>query len=66
MKHTIEEIQKLATDIRKDVIRMVSHAGSGHVAGALGMADIFAALYSEIVHHDPKNPLWEDRDRVVV
>jgi len=41
-------------------------AGSGHTAGPLGMADIFTALYFHILRHDPKNPDWEDRDRVVL
>ncbi|MFV1917642.1 MAG: transketolase, partial [Patescibacteria group bacterium] len=39
-------------------------AGSGHSAGSLGMADIFTALYFDILNHDPKKPLWEDRDRL--
>jgi len=45
---------------------MVSGAGSGHIAGPLGMADIFAAFYFHILNHDPKNPGWQDRDRLVL
>lgn len=45
---------------------MVIRAGSGHVAGPLGMADIFAALYFHILNHDPKRPHWVKRDRVVL
>ncbi len=56
----------MANTIRQDVIEMVVEAGSGHVAGPLGMADIFAALYFHILKHDPKNPEWEDRDRLVL
>lgn len=45
---------------------MLEHAGSGHSAGPLGMADIFAAMYFFILNHDPKNPEWDDRDRLVL
>lgn len=43
---------------------MLLEAGSGHSAGPLGMADVFAALYFNILSHDPSNPEWEDRDRL--
>ncbi len=55
-----------AERLREDVIEMVSRAGSGHIAGPLGMADIFAALYFHILNHDPKKPDWPDRDRLVL
>lgn len=45
---------------------MLVEAGSGHSAGPLGMADIFTALYFEILNHDPKNPEWEERDRLML
>src|SRR5476649_1509602 len=61
-KHSIEELEIIANDIRKDIIRMLEHAGSGHSAGPLGLADIFTALYFEILKHDPKNPDWDERD----
>lgn len=41
---------------------MLEKAGSGHSAGPLGLADIFSALYFDILKHDPKNPDWEERD----
>jgi len=41
---------------------MLEHAGSGHSAGPLGLADIFTALYFDVLKHDPKRPDWEDRD----
>lgn len=41
---------------------MLEHAGSGHSAGPLGLADIFTALYFDIMKNDPKNPDWEERD----
>mgnify|MGYP001565248222 FL=1 len=62
----LRELEEKANQIREDVIRMVSHAGSGHIAGPLGMADIFAALYFHILNHRPKKPDWSERDRVVL
>ncbi len=55
-----------ATKIRVTLIDMLAAAGSGHTAGPLGMADIFAALYFKVLKHDPKNPDWEERDRLVL
>ncbi len=66
---TEEEIKKLeekANLIRQDIIKMLVEAGSGHSAGPLGMADIFTALFFHILKIDPKNPKWEDRDRLVL
>jgi transketolase len=55
-----------ANDIRQSIIKMLVEAGSGHTAGPLGMADIFTALYFHILHHDPTNPTWKNRDRVIL
>lgn len=59
---SIEQLEKKAVEIREDIIRMLEHAGSGHSAGPLGLADIFTALYFDILQHDPKNPDWDERD----
>lgn len=59
---TISQLEKKATDIRKDVITMLEHAGSGHSAGPLGLADIFSALYFNILSIKPDEPDWSDRD----
>lgn len=59
---TVTQLQQKAEDIREDIVRMLEAAGSGHSAGPLGLADIFAALYFNILNIDPKNPEWEDRD----
>jgi transketolase len=61
-KLTLKELDLIANDIRQDIIRMLEHAGSGHSAGPLGLADIFTALYFDILKHDPKRPEWEQRD----
>lgn len=62
----LKELQILSEYLREDVIRMLYAAKSGHPAGALGMADIFAALYFYVLRHNPKKPLWADRDRLVL
>ncbi len=63
---SIKELQLQANAIRQDIIKMLLEANSGHTAGPLGMADIFTALYYNILHHDPKNPQWSERDRVIL
>jgi len=61
-KLPLERLETIANDIREDIIRMLEHAGSGHSAGPLGLADIFTALYFDILKFDPKNPSWDERD----
>jgi transketolase len=60
------ELSEKAYEVRKLVIEMLAEAGSGHSGGALGMADVFCALYFHSVKHDPHKPNWDDRDRVVL
>lgn len=60
------ELEKTANEIRMLIIDMLLEAGSGHSAGPLGMTDIFTALYFHIAKHDPKNPDWKDRDKIVL
>jgi len=66
VNNDIEKIALIANDLREEVVKMLLEAGSGHPAGALGMADIFAALYFKILNADPKNPTDPDRDRLVL
>ncbi len=61
-KLPIERLETIANDIREDIIKMLEHAGSGHSAGPMGLADIFTALYFDVMNIDPKKPDWEDRD----
>lgn len=63
---TITEMQVIANGIRMDIIRMLEKAGSGHSAGPLGLADIFTALYFNILHHDPAKPDWAERDILIL
>lgn len=62
----IKELELKANDIRQSIIEMLTEAGSGHTAGPLGMTDIFTAFYFHILNHDPKNPDWEERDRLIL
>ena len=62
----IKELELIANDIRQTIIKMLVAAGSGHTAGPLGMADIFTLLYFHALRHDPQNPDWPDRDRLVL
>ncbi len=62
----VRELSAKAHAIRQTIIEMLAAAGSGHTAGPLGMADIFTALYFRVLKHDPKNPAWEERDRLML
>ncbi len=62
----IKKLELKANEIRQDIIKMLLAAGSGHSGGPLGMADIFTALYFHILKHDPKNPDWSNRDRLIL
>jgi transketolase len=63
---SIPELEKMAKQLRRDVITMIATAGSGHPGGSLSAADIVTALYFKVMRHDPKNPQWPDRDRFVL
>ena len=60
------ELKEIATQIRMDVIRMLTKAESGHPGGSLSAADIVTALLFRVMKHDPKRPDWPDRDRFVL
>ncbi len=62
----VHAIERKANDIRQTIIEMLVEAKSGHTAGPLGMADIFAAFYFHILNHRPEEPDWEDRDRLIL
>jgi transketolase len=62
----VKELEEQARKIRVSIIEMLAEAKSGHSGGPLGMADIFTTLYFKVLKHDPKNPNWSERDRVVL
>ncbi|MEK7581987.1 MAG: transketolase, partial [Patescibacteria group bacterium] len=62
----VKSLEITANKVRQSIIEMLLEAGSGHTAGPLGMADIFTALYFHLLKHNPANPFWIDRDRLVL
>ncbi len=63
---SVKELKLKANDIRQDIISMLLAAGSGHSAGPLDMADIFTALYFNVMNVNPKNPQMPERDYLVL
>jgi transketolase len=59
-------LSEFAKAVRQSVIISLAEAGSGHLGGSLGLADIFTVLYNSILNHDPDEPLLEDRDRLIL
>ncbi|QQG46491.1 MAG: transketolase [Candidatus Niyogibacteria bacterium] len=62
----VKFLEKKANEIRQTLIESLIEAGSGHSAGPLGMADIFALMYFHVLRHNPKKPDWFERDRLVL
>ena len=60
------ELHIIATEIQKNIIKMLAEAGSGHPGGSLGMTDIFTCMYFHILNKNPQEPLMPDRDRLVL
>jgi len=63
---THKQLELMADTIRQDIIKMLVEAGSGHSAGPLGLADIFTALYFDVMNHRPHQPDWPERDRLIL
>ena len=67
MKQTdVVSLQKKAIDIRKDILKMLMLAGSGHTGGSLSTVDILVALYYNTLKNDPAKPDWRERDRFLL
>ena len=66
MKKSKEELIKISTQIRKDIVNMLTESASGHPGGSLSAADIVTTLFFNEMNIDPKNPKMEDRDRFVL
>lgn len=62
----LASLTAVSKNIRKNILMMIHHAGSGHPGGSLGMTDIFNYLYFSHLKHDPKNPEWDERDRLIL
>ncbi len=63
---SMAELGKMAKRLRRHVITMTATAGSGHPGGSLSAADIITVLYFKVIRHNPKNPQWADRDRLIL
>lgn len=61
-----DELKKMATTIRKDILRMTTAAGSGHPTSSFSTVEILTTLYFQVLRHDPKRPDWPDRDRFIL
>ncbi len=64
--HSSKELENIAKECRTDILEMIERAGSGHPGGSLSLIDIVVALFFREIKMDPKNPLWEDRDRFIL
>lgn len=64
--NTIQQLNHQALLIRRSVLHSIAAAGSGHTGASLGLADIFATLYFNIMNHRPADPQWTDRDRLIL
>lgn len=62
----LTELKKTAANVRLGIVEAVYSASSGHPGGSLSVADALTYLYFEEMNIDPKNPKWEDRDRLVL
>ncbi len=62
----VEDLRKISFHIRRNILRSLAASGSGHTGGSLGLADVFTCLYFSVMNHNPQNPRWEDRDRLVL
>lgn len=56
------DLQEMARQIRRDIIKMLMISQSGHSGGPLGLADVFSSLYFNFLKYDPANPTWPGRD----
>jgi len=59
-------LKKKAVEIRKDILKMLTEAGSGHTGGSLSLVEILVALYYYKLKHNPKDPKWSGRDRLLL
>lgn len=60
------DLAGIALTIRRSVVESLAEAGSGHLGGSLGLADLFTALCFSVLKHRPQEPLWDGRDRLVL
>jgi transketolase len=62
----IDDLEERAYQLRRDILEMLTAAGSGHPGGSLSSVEILTTLFFHKMRYDPKNPNWEDRDRFIL
>lgn len=65
MIKSINELEKIAYKLRLEILHIVTRANGGHIGGAFSAIDIMTALYMNILNHNPNNPNWANRDRLL-
>ncbi len=65
-KEKIEVLERIAKEIRRDILKMLNRAGSGHTGGSLSATDIITCLYFSKMRHNPSEPKWKERDRFIL
>ena len=64
--YQVRELELKAKTIRRNILTMIAEAGSGHPGGSLSAVEILTSLYFRVLHHDPNNLTWPDRDRFIL
>lgn len=62
----MQNLTKIAYELRRDALKAIQAAGSGHIRGSFSIAEIIAVLYFHRMNIRPEEPTWPDRDRLVV
>jgi len=65
-QYSIQQLKDIARELRRDIVQSIYEAGSGHPGGSLSELEILIALYFCTMRHDPANPQWPDRDRLIL
>jgi transketolase len=65
-KEELLQLESIALNIRRNILRLIKAGQAGHVGGALSSVEILTALYFKLLHIDPENPKWPQRDRFVL
>jgi len=63
---SIEQMKKIAKELRMDILKMLTEAKSGHTGGSLSVVELILCVYMHKLKHDPERPGWKDRDRFVL
>ena len=62
----VGDLAAISKRMRREVIEMITEAKSGHPGGSLSAVEILVTLFFDVMRHDPANPKWKDRDRLVL